>query len=86
VLRNRPHNPRQGGYFGAFFQITVLTLAALALGWFHLAGRAECLPRQPLESETELAIWSHIVTISAGFVLLVSPGSSGAAPAAATPT
>jgi ABC-type sugar transport system permease subunit len=69
VLRNRPHNPRQGGYFGAFFQITVLTLAALALGWFTWQS-VEAAYLAAAESETELAIWSHIVTISAGFVLL----------------
>jgi ABC-type sugar transport system permease subunit len=70
VLRNRPHNPRQGGYFGAFFQMTVLTLAALALGWFTWQA-VQAAYTAAAEAETELAIWSHIVTISAGFVLLV---------------
>lgn len=69
VLRNRPHNPRQSGYFSSFFQTTVLVLAALALGWFTWQG-VQAAYADAAESGTELAIWSHIVTISAGFVLL----------------
>jgi hypothetical protein len=68
-LRNRPHNPRQGGYFGGSFRSPSSPSPPPSAG---SPGRPFRLPMPPpLEAETELAIWSHIVTISAGFVLLV---------------
>lgn len=69
VLQNRQHNPRLGGYFGGFFEATVLTLAALFLGYSTWQA-VQSAYAAALETEAELAIWSHIVTISAGFVLL----------------
>lgn len=69
LIRNRPYNPRTGTHFGGFFQITVLAVAALFLAWFTWQG-VEDAYTAALENEQELALWSQIVTISAGIVLL----------------
>src|SRR5690606_5838225 len=69
VIRSRPYSPRTNRYFGGFFQFTVLTLAALFLAWFTWTAVRDAYAAA-LEDGEELALWSQIVTISAGLVLL----------------
>lgn len=57
-------------YFGQFFSATIMGIGAVVLGWFtwdqvHLAYATA------LEAGEGLDIWSQIVTISAGFLLLL---------------
>jgi ABC-type sugar transport system permease subunit len=69
VVRARPYNARSGSDFGGFFQVTVLLLAALFLAWFTWVAVQDAYAAA-LEDGEELALWSQIVTISAGIVLL----------------
>lgn len=69
VVRSRPYNVRSSRYFGGFFQFTVLLLAGLALAWFTWV-EVQAAYAAALEEGEELALWSQIVTISAGIVLL----------------
>jgi ABC-type sugar transport system permease subunit len=69
IVRRLPYSPRTGRYFGGFFQVTVLTLAAIFLAWFTWQA-VQSAYAAALEDGEELALWSQIVTISAGIVLL----------------
>jgi ABC-type sugar transport system permease subunit len=69
VMRVQPYNPRSSSYFGGFFQFAVLTLAALFLAWFTWVAIQDAYA-VALEDGVELALWSQIVTISAGIVVL----------------
>lgn len=69
IVRSRPYSPRTTRYFGGFFQFTVLVLSTLFLAWFTWTAVQEAYAAA-LEDGEELALWSQIVTISAGIVLL----------------
>lgn len=69
IIRARPYSPRNSRYFGGFFQVAVLTLAALFLAWFTWVAVQDAYAAA-LEDGEELALWSQIVTISAGTALL----------------
>lgn len=69
VFRSLPFNPRSGDYLAAFFQVTVLLALAIALSWFTWT-EIQLAYAEALEDGEELAIWSQVVTISAGLVLL----------------
>lgn len=64
-----PHNNRQGQYFSGFFQALLLFFSAGALGWFTWI-EVQRAYTAAIESGEDLAIWSQVVTISAGLVLL----------------
>lgn len=70
VYRYGPRTPRNGQYFGAFTQAALLLILAGALSWLTyteiLGAYAEAV-----ENGEQLAIWSQLVTISAGVVLLL---------------
>ena len=57
-------------YFGLFTQVGFLVLLALALSWLTYSEIVRVYT-EALEEGEELAIWSQIVTISAGLVLLL---------------
>lgn len=69
VFRNRPFNPRSGDYFSAFFQAALLMAIGAMLSWFTWS-EIQRTYVAALEGGEELAIWSQVVTISAGLVLL----------------
>jgi len=69
VFRGLPFNPRSGDYFAAFFEATILVALAVALSWFTWS-EIQLAYAEALEDGEELAIWSQVVTISAGLVLL----------------
>ncbi|MFW6069245.1 MAG: hypothetical protein ACOC9E_06660, partial [Chloroflexota bacterium] len=69
VARILPPNRRHGDYFGGLFQSFILVIGAGALAWFTWI-EVERAYSLALEEGVELAIWSQIVTISAGLVLL----------------
>ena len=56
-------------YFGSFTQVGFLVLLALALSWLTYTEIVRVYA-EALEEKEELAIWTQIVTISAGLVLL----------------
>jgi multiple sugar transport system permease protein len=69
VFRNQPYNPRSGDYFSGFFEATILLALALILAWFTWS-EIQLAYAEAFEEGQELAIWSQVVTISAGLVLL----------------
>lgn len=69
VFRGLPFNPRSGEYFAAFFEATILVALAIALSWFTWS-EIQLAYAEALVDGEELAIWSQVVTISAGLVLL----------------
>lgn len=69
VGRILPHNRRHGDYLAGLFESFILLIAAGSLAWFT-AIEVRRAYAAALEGEVELALWSQIVTISAGFVLL----------------
>lgn len=69
LYRFIPRVRHQGHYFSAFLQATLLTIAAVALGWFTWS-QVQAAYAAALEDGQTLDIWSQVVTISAGFVLL----------------
>lgn len=69
VARILPPNRRHGEYLGGLFQSFILFIGAGALAWFTWI-EVERAYSLALEEGVELAVWSQIVTISAGLVLL----------------
>lgn len=57
-------------YFGQFFTATVLSIGAVTLGWFTW-DQVSLAYAEALEAGEGLDIWTQIVTISAGFLLLL---------------
>lgn len=70
VSRMVTENRRHPEYFAGLFESFVLFLGAGFLAWFTWI-EVQRAYTAALEDGTELAIWSQIVTISAGIVLLV---------------
>lgn len=58
-------------YFGQFFTATLLSIGAVVLGWFTW-DQVNLAYATALETGEGLDIWSQIVTISAGFLLLLA--------------
>lgn len=69
VARLLPANRRHGDYFAALFESFILLLGAAFLAWFTWI-EVQSAYAAALEEGIELALWSQIVTISAGIVLL----------------
>lgn len=57
-------------YFGPFFSASVLTIGAAALGWFTWDQISQAYAAA-LETGEGLDIWSQVITISGGFLLLL---------------
>jgi len=60
---------RGGGYFGAFTQSSLLIIMAVGLTWFTVSEVVGAYAAA-LETGEELAIWSQVITISGGMILL----------------
>ncbi|MBX3054184.1 MAG: sugar ABC transporter permease [Caldilineaceae bacterium] len=58
-------------YFGQFFSATLLSIGAVVLGWFTW-DQVNLAYATALEAGEGLDIWSQVVTISAGFLLLLA--------------
>lgn len=69
-FRFTPASRRNGTYFGGFFQAAVLLMLAAALTWFTWT-EVQAAYAEAIEEGEELAIWSQMVTISVGLVLLI---------------
>lgn len=69
VSRILPHNRRHSGYFAGIYESLILLIGAGALAWFTWV-EIQRAYSAALEEGLELAIWSQVVTISAGLVLL----------------
>ncbi|MCA9922075.1 MAG: sugar ABC transporter permease [Anaerolineales bacterium] len=61
---------RDGFYYGAFNSFALFLLLAGTLGWFTYY-EIQLAYAEALEEGESLAIWSQMITISAGFVLLM---------------
>ena len=57
-------------YFGQFFTVVLMSIGAVMLGWFTW-DQVNLAYATALEAGEGLDIWSQIVTISAGFLLLI---------------
>lgn len=70
AFRFTPRSRRNGHYFGAFLQAAILLMLAAALSWFTWT-EVQAAYAEAIEEGEELAIWSQMVTISVGLVLLI---------------
>ncbi len=57
------------GYYSAFISVFILLIAGLMLGWLTWT-EIQAAYAKAMEEGESLAIWSQLVTISAGFLLL----------------
>ena len=62
-------SPRNNGYLGSFTQSTILFLGAVALFGFTWS-QVQAAYATAIENGETLDIWTQVITISAGFVLL----------------
>lgn len=70
AFRFTPRSRRNGHYFGAFLHAAILLMLAAALSWFTWT-EVQAAYAEAIEEGEELAIWSQMVTISVGLVLLI---------------
>lgn len=70
AFRITPRSRRNDHYFGAFLQAAILLMLAAALSWFTWT-EVQAAYAEAIEEGEELAIWSQMVTISVGLVLLI---------------
>lgn len=69
LYRIIPSNPRNNGYLGSFTQAVIMLIAAVALFGFTWT-QVQAAYAAAIENGEVLDIWTQVVTISAGFVLL----------------
>ncbi|MEJ2749830.1 MAG: sugar ABC transporter permease, partial [Anaerolineae bacterium] len=62
-------SPRNNGYLGSFAQATALLIGAVALSWFTWT-QVQAAYVAAIEDGEVIDIWTQVVTISAGLVLL----------------
>lgn len=65
-----PRSPRSNDYFAGFLQAVLMLIGAVLLGWLTYT-EIQAAYTEALETGERLEIWSLLVTISAGFVLLI---------------
>lgn len=70
IERNLPLRERVGAYLPNFINATILLIGGVALAWFTWAEIQQAYA-EALEEGVGLDLWAQIVTISAGFVLLL---------------
>jgi len=63
-------SPRNATYFTVFITVSLLLIGGVVLGWFTWT-EIERAYAEALEKGEGLEIWSQVVTISAGFILLI---------------
>lgn len=69
LSQRQSHIPHQSEYLGAFIQAFILLFSGVFLGWFILT-QVQAAYTAAIEQGETLEIWTQVVTISAGFVLL----------------
>lgn len=69
LYRIIPPNPRNNGYLGAFTQSTALLIGSVALSWFTWT-QVQAAYAAAIEDGEMLDIWTQVITISAGIILL----------------
>lgn len=69
LYRIIPSNPRNNGYLGSFTQTAIMLIGAAALFGFTWT-QVQAAYAAAIENGEVLDIWTQVVTISAGFVLL----------------
>lgn len=69
VIRVLPPSRHHGEYFGNFVQVALLLIGGAVLSWFVWTEIQRAYAEALAEGEA-LDIWSQVITISAGFVLL----------------
>ena len=70
IQRNSPPTQRDSFYTGKLVTAVFMVIVAAALGWFTYS-EIQLAYAEALEEGESLAIWAQMVTISAGFVLLL---------------
>ncbi|MEZ4868739.1 MAG: sugar ABC transporter permease [Caldilineaceae bacterium] len=70
IERNSPLRRRVGNYWSAFVNFTILLLGAAGLGWLTW-NEVQNAYAAALEAGEGLDLWTQIITISAGFLLLL---------------
>ena len=65
-----PHSRRQNEYFGNFIQISLLAISGVILAWYTWT-EVQRAYAEALANGESLDIWTQVITISAGFVLLL---------------
>lgn len=69
LYRIIPSNPRNNGYLGSFTQAVIMLISAVALFGFTWT-QVQAAYAAAIENGEVLDIWTQVITISAGFVLL----------------
>ncbi len=69
-LRILPQTPRRNEYFASFLQACVLLIGAILLGWLTWSEIQKAYV-EALEAGESLEIWTQLITISAGALLLI---------------
>ncbi|WP_420642321.1 ABC transporter permease subunit [Candidatus Leptofilum sp.] len=70
IQRNSPQTLRDGFYTGKLLTAVFMLILAIAIGWVTF-NEIQLAYAEALEEGESLAIWAQMVTISAGFVLLL---------------
>ncbi len=65
-----PDSRHQGEYFGNFLQISLLFIISAILGWYTWS-EVQRAYAEAIANGESLSIWTQVLTISAGFVLLL---------------
>lgn len=65
-----PDSRHQGEYFGNFLQISLLFIISAVLGWYTWS-EVQRAYAEAIANGESLSIWTQVLTISAGFVLLL---------------
>lgn len=71
IERNRALRTRIGNYVGPFISMSILLIGAVVLSWLTWT-EVQAAYVEALEAGEGLDLWTQIITISAGFVLLIA--------------
>ncbi|MCA9875947.1 MAG: sugar ABC transporter permease [Anaerolineales bacterium] len=69
-VRILPKSRHQGEYYGLFVQISIMLIGATALAWYTWS-EVQRAYADAIANGESLDIWTQVITISAGFVLLL---------------
>jgi len=68
--RFMPQSRHQGEYYGLFVQASLVIMGAMILGWYTWS-EVQRAYAEAIANGESLDIWTQVITISAGFVLLL---------------
>ncbi|HRW10987.1 MAG TPA: sugar ABC transporter permease [Caldilineaceae bacterium] len=71
IDRSKALRARVGNYAGPFISVTILFIGAAVLGWLTWT-EVQAAYAEALEAGEGLDLWTQIITISAGFLLLIA--------------